>query len=41
VPIGRVDGLPVGGQLLADRWNEPLLVRVAAALEQSTRPEET
>jgi aspartyl-tRNA(Asn)/glutamyl-tRNA(Gln) amidotransferase subunit A len=41
VPIGMVDGLPVGGQLLADRWNEPLLVRASAALEHATRPEET
>ncbi|MGK7313233.1 MAG: Asp-tRNA(Asn)/Glu-tRNA(Gln) amidotransferase subunit GatA [Candidatus Longimicrobiales bacterium M2_2A_002] len=33
VPIGEVDGLPVGGQLIADRWAEPVLVRAAAALE--------
>jgi len=35
LPIGAVDGLPVGGQLLADRWNEAGLVRAAAALEQA------
>ena len=35
VPIGRVDGLPVGGQLLADRWREPLLIRAAAGLERA------
>jgi aspartyl-tRNA(Asn)/glutamyl-tRNA(Gln) amidotransferase subunit A len=35
VPVGRVDGLPVGGQLLADRWHDALLVRAAAALEQA------
>ncbi len=35
VPIGTVDGLPVGGQLLADRWGEPVMVRAAAALERT------
>jgi aspartyl-tRNA(Asn)/glutamyl-tRNA(Gln) amidotransferase subunit A len=35
VPIGTLDGLPVGGQLLADRWQEPLLVRAAFALERA------
>ena len=35
VPIGKVDGLPVGGQVLADRWGEPVMVRVAAALERA------
>ena len=34
VPAGTVDGLPVGAQLIADRWAEPVLVRAAAALEQ-------
>ncbi|NIP82189.1 MAG: Asp-tRNA(Asn)/Glu-tRNA(Gln) amidotransferase subunit GatA, partial [Gemmatimonadetes bacterium] len=34
VPIGEVDGLPVGGQLLADHWREPVMVRAAAALER-------
>jgi aspartyl-tRNA(Asn)/glutamyl-tRNA(Gln) amidotransferase subunit A len=38
VPIGTVRGLPVGGQLLADHWDEALLVRAAAALERLTRP---
>jgi aspartyl-tRNA(Asn)/glutamyl-tRNA(Gln) amidotransferase subunit A len=33
VPVGHIGGLPVGGQLLADRWQEPLLIRAAAALE--------
>jgi aspartyl-tRNA(Asn)/glutamyl-tRNA(Gln) amidotransferase subunit A len=32
-PIGRVDGLPVGGQLLAPRFGEATMVRAAAALE--------
>ncbi len=35
VPIGRVDGLPVGGQILAPRWGEPVMVRVARALERA------
>jgi aspartyl-tRNA(Asn)/glutamyl-tRNA(Gln) amidotransferase subunit A len=33
LPIGSVDGLPVGGQLLAPRWREDRVVAVAAALE--------
>ncbi|MGH7576864.1 MAG: amidase family protein, partial [Longimicrobiales bacterium] len=35
VPIGRAGGLPLGGQLLADHWNEGVMVRAAAALERS------
>lgn len=35
VPIGRVAGLPLGGQLLADHWNEAVMVRAAAALERA------
>jgi aspartyl-tRNA(Asn)/glutamyl-tRNA(Gln) amidotransferase subunit A len=35
VPIGEVDGLPVGGQLLAARWAEDTLVRAAAGLERA------
>jgi aspartyl-tRNA(Asn)/glutamyl-tRNA(Gln) amidotransferase subunit A len=34
LPIGTVAGLPVGGQLIADRWQEATLVRAAAALER-------
>jgi aspartyl-tRNA(Asn)/glutamyl-tRNA(Gln) amidotransferase subunit A len=37
IPIGNLDGLPVGGQLLADHWGEPVLVRVAAVLERAAR----
>jgi len=33
LPIGRVDGLPVGGQLLGPWWGEAPLVGAAAALE--------
>lgn len=34
VPIGRVDGLPTGGQVLAPWWAEGRMVRVAAAVER-------
>ncbi len=34
-PIGSVEGLPVGGQLLAPAWHEGLLVAAAGALEAS------
>lgn len=34
VPVGRVGGLPVGGQFTAAAWNESMLVRVAAGLER-------
>lgn len=33
VPIGRVDGLPVGGQLIAPMFDERGMFRVASALE--------
>ncbi|MHB1298771.1 MAG: Asp-tRNA(Asn)/Glu-tRNA(Gln) amidotransferase subunit GatA [Gemmatimonadaceae bacterium] len=35
LPIGRVDGLPVGGQLLADHFAEPVMFRAAYALEDA------
>ena len=35
LPIGSIDGLPVGGQILAERWDEATMVRVAAALERA------
>ena len=35
VPVGRVDGLPVGGQLIAPYFGEPVMLRVAAALERA------
>jgi aspartyl-tRNA(Asn)/glutamyl-tRNA(Gln) amidotransferase subunit A len=34
LPIGALNGLPVGGQFLADRWREDLMVRAAAGLER-------
>jgi len=34
-PIGSVEGLPVGGQLLAPAWHEGSLVAAAGALEAS------
>jgi aspartyl-tRNA(Asn)/glutamyl-tRNA(Gln) amidotransferase subunit A len=33
VPIGRVDGLPVGGQIMAPWWAEERMLAVAAAVE--------
>jgi aspartyl-tRNA(Asn)/glutamyl-tRNA(Gln) amidotransferase subunit A len=32
-PIGRVDGMPIGGQLMAPHFEEPTMLRAAAALE--------
>jgi aspartyl-tRNA(Asn)/glutamyl-tRNA(Gln) amidotransferase subunit A len=34
-PIGRIDGLPVGGQLLASHFDEATMFRVAYALEHA------
>jgi aspartyl-tRNA(Asn)/glutamyl-tRNA(Gln) amidotransferase subunit A len=33
VPVGKVDGLPVGGQLLAPAWGESRMIQGAAVLE--------
>jgi aspartyl-tRNA(Asn)/glutamyl-tRNA(Gln) amidotransferase subunit A len=35
LPIGRVNGLPVGGQILASHFDEPTMFRVAYALEEA------
>ncbi len=35
VPVGEVDGLPVGGQLIGPAWGESTLFRAAAALERA------
>jgi aspartyl-tRNA(Asn)/glutamyl-tRNA(Gln) amidotransferase subunit A len=35
VPIGRVDGLPVGGQLIARHFDESTMFRTAYALERA------
>ncbi|CAD7698951.1 unnamed protein product [Ostreobium quekettii] len=38
VPVGRdSDGLPIGLQLIGKHWCEPLLFKVASALERQTR----
>mgnify|MGYP001243076265 FL=1 len=37
VPIGTVDGLPAGGQFLANHWDEATMVRAAAALERALK----
>lgn len=34
-PIGRIDGLPVGGQFMAAHFDEATMLRVASALESS------
>lgn len=38
-PIGRVEGLPVGGQILAAHFDEMTMFRVAFALERALGPE--
>ncbi|HUQ21121.1 MAG TPA: Asp-tRNA(Asn)/Glu-tRNA(Gln) amidotransferase subunit GatA [Gemmatimonadaceae bacterium] len=35
MPIGRSGGLPVGGQIIAKHFDEPMMFRVAYALEQA------
>jgi aspartyl-tRNA(Asn)/glutamyl-tRNA(Gln) amidotransferase subunit A len=35
LPIGTSAGLPVGGQVIAPRWGEADMVRIAAALERA------
>jgi aspartyl-tRNA(Asn)/glutamyl-tRNA(Gln) amidotransferase subunit A len=35
LPVGRVDGLPVGGQLIAPHFGEPAMFRAAFALERA------
>jgi aspartyl-tRNA(Asn)/glutamyl-tRNA(Gln) amidotransferase subunit A len=35
VPVGRVDGLPVGGQIIANHFCETLMFRTAYALERA------
>ena len=34
IPVGKASGLPVGLSLVARPWSEPMLIRVAFALEQ-------
>ncbi len=40
IPIGWVEGLPVGGQLIARPWDEATLLRVSYAWEQVSRHHE-
>lgn len=35
VPIGNGDGLPLGGQVMADRWREDVMFRVGGFLEHA------
>jgi aspartyl-tRNA(Asn)/glutamyl-tRNA(Gln) amidotransferase subunit A len=39
LPIGRVGGLPVGGQIIAKHFDEPTMFRVAYALEEALASE--
>jgi aspartyl-tRNA(Asn)/glutamyl-tRNA(Gln) amidotransferase subunit A len=39
LPVGHVAGLPVGAQLVAPHFGEPVMFRVAAALERALGPE--
>ena len=39
LPIGRIGGLPVGGQFLAARFDEATMFRAAYALEAALGPE--
>ena len=41
IPIGRVKGLPVGGQILAPHFDEATMFRVAYALEEALGAEAT
>ena len=34
IPIGEVDGLPVGGQLMCPHWEEERMLGLAARLER-------
>ena len=38
VPIGTVDGLPIGGQLMAPHWEEEKMLRIGRAVEDAARP---
>jgi aspartyl-tRNA(Asn)/glutamyl-tRNA(Gln) amidotransferase subunit A len=40
IPIGSVDGLPVGGQLMARRFDEATMLRAAHGLERAITSEE-
>ena len=37
VPIGSVQGLPVGGQFLAPWWEEEMMIRAACVLETALK----
>jgi amidase len=37
VPMGYVEGLPVGISFLGPAWSEPMLIKLAYAYEQATR----
>jgi len=37
VPMGQIDGLPVGLLFMGTAWSEPKLIEMAYAYEQRTR----
>ncbi|MGI6304590.1 MAG: hypothetical protein ACOXZQ_01800 [Bacteroidales bacterium] len=37
VPMGYVDGLPVGISFFGRAWSEPLLIEIAYSYEQGTK----
>jgi len=39
-PIGYIDGLPIGGQFMAAAFDEPTMLRAAAALERALSSED-
>jgi len=41
VPIGRVDGLPIGGQVLAPWWQEARMLSVAGTIESAMQEVES
>ena len=38
IPLGRADGLPLGGQFVAPPFREQAMIRAAAVLERLTDP---
>ena len=37
VPMGNIDGLPVGISIFGRAWSEPLLIEIAYSYEQATK----
>ncbi|MGK7397374.1 MAG: amidase [Candidatus Cyclobacteriaceae bacterium M3_2C_046] len=41
LPMGQIDGLPVGMSIFGRAWSEPVLIEIAYAFEQGTRHRKT